>query len=254
MFRELNALLDLPETHLPTGRFVLIKDTLQADGAVLLPHFLFGYLKTGKRAALLGLEQSVFHYTAVGRKLAFNLKSARAGQFMHINALSAPCDWAAPSSSAPSPTPGGGYQTSELWSLGTSEEETSLRTLYQRVKGFVEAEADDVCVIIDNLSVLFESCQQPNLVLDLVHYLQLLIRRTEHRASLVVLVHEDVEDDQALVRTLEHRADIVMTTSGLSSGYSKEVNGQLVVSGSKLPQPKRMHFKSHDASVHFMLK
>jgi len=78
MFRELNALLDLPETHLPTGRFVLIKDTLQADGAVLLPHFLFGYLKTGKRAALLGLEQSVFHYTAVGRKLvrAESTKSA----------------------------------------------------------------------------------------------------------------------------------------------------------------------------------
>jgi hypothetical protein len=50
-----------------------------------------------------------------------------------------------------------------------------------------------------------------------------------------VLVHGDVEDDQKLVRALEHRADIIMAASGLPSGYSKEVNGQV-------------HLYTHDTS------
>jgi hypothetical protein len=51
----------------------------------------------------------------------------------------------------------------------------------------------------------------------------------QNRASLVVLVHGDVEDDGKLVKALEHKADLIMTASGLSSGYSKEVNGQVLV-------------------------
>jgi hypothetical protein len=96
---------------------------------------------------------------------------------------------------------------------------------------------------------------------------------------LVVLVHGDVEDDQKLVKALEHRADIIMSASGLPSGYSKEVNGQvhartphthhrtrthtrtdatlrvqLLVHGNGVPQSKLMHFKSHDNTVRFMSK
>jgi hypothetical protein len=69
MYRELSTILNWPEPHFPTGKFILIRDSLEADGAVLLPHFVFGYLKANKRALLVGLEQSFFHYSGVGRKL-----------------------------------------------------------------------------------------------------------------------------------------------------------------------------------------
>jgi hypothetical protein len=71
MYRELSTILNWPEApHFPTtGKFILVRDSLEADGAVLLPHFLFGYLKADKRALLVGLEQSFFHYSGVGRKL-----------------------------------------------------------------------------------------------------------------------------------------------------------------------------------------
>ncbi|ELR14779.1 angiotonin transactivated protein 1 isoform 2, putative [Acanthamoeba castellanii str. Neff] len=254
MYRELSTILNWPEPHFPTGKFILIRDSLEADGAVLLPHFVFGYLKANKRALLVGLEQSFFHYSGVGRKLACNLKAAQTKQqFMYINALSTPYDWSAPStSSAPAvaATPG-----LDSWSLGENED-AAFKSLYHKVKAFVESSEamDEVCIVIDNLSVLLETCQRPALVLDLVHYLQAFIRRTENRASLVVLVHGDVEDDQKLVKALEHRADIIMSASGLPSGYSKEVNGQLLVHGNGVPQSKLLHFKSHDNTVRFMSK
>jgi hypothetical protein len=260
---------------------------------------------------------------------ACNLKAAQTKQqFMYINALSTPYDWSAPStSSAPAvaATPG-----LDSWSLGENED-AAFKSLYHKVKAFAESSEamDEVCIVIDNLSVLLETCQRPALVLDLVHYLQAFIRRTEvarllssyssrlgeecpqcvcavcamcavcvcvkqNRASLVVLVHGDVEDDQKLVKALEHRADIIMSASGLPSGYSKEVNGQvphthtqphthtynrtrtritvssfsldchtstdatlrvqLLVHGNGVPQSKLMHFKSHDNTVRFMSK
>jgi hypothetical protein len=111
------------------------------------------------------------------------LKAAQTKQqFMYINALSTPYDWSAPpstSSSAPAPavaaTPG-----LDSWSLGENED-AAFKSLYHKVKAFVESSEamDEVCVVIDNLSVLLETCQRPALVLDLVHYLQAFIRRTE---------------------------------------------------------------------------
>jgi hypothetical protein len=177
-------------------------------------------------------------------------------QFMHINALSTPYAWATPSAtSAPqaAPTPG-----LDSWSLG-EDEEASFKALYHKIKAFVESSEamDEVCIVVDNLSILLETCQRPALVIDFIHYLQVLVRRPEvrfiiiyylfcdyllfiyiyfvllhcgpyqNRASLVVLVHGDVEDDGKLVKSLEHKADFIMAASGLSSGYSKEVTGQV---------------------------
>lgn len=68
-YRELSSIMNWPEPYYPTGKFILVRDTLEMEGGVLLPHFLFGYLKNGKPALLVGLEQSLFHYVSVGRKL-----------------------------------------------------------------------------------------------------------------------------------------------------------------------------------------
>ncbi len=94
---------------------------------------------------------------------------------MYINALSTPYDWSAPSTTSAPATTG-----LDSWSLGENED-AAFKSLYHKLKAFVESSEamDEVCVVIDNLSVLLETCQRPALVLDLVHYLQAFIRRTE---------------------------------------------------------------------------
>jgi hypothetical protein len=106
---------------------------------------------------------------------------------MYINALSTPYDWAAgagaASAATSSTTPG-----LDSWSLDANNEDAAFRTLYRKVKDFVESSEtmDEVCIVIDNLSVLLETCQRPALVLDLIHYLQALVRRTEVGRRLLV--------------------------------------------------------------------
>jgi len=73
MFAELNSILDWREGYLPKGNLIFIKDKLESEGAFLLHHFLFAHLKANKEACLVALEQSLFHYTSVAKKLVSNI-------------------------------------------------------------------------------------------------------------------------------------------------------------------------------------
>jgi hypothetical protein len=57
---------------LPDGCFMLISDTLMADGSFVLHHFIHSYLKCGYGVSLVAFEQSYFHYQNIGRKLVSN--------------------------------------------------------------------------------------------------------------------------------------------------------------------------------------
>ncbi len=63
------AELEKALSPLPPSPLVLVTDTLRSDGGFLLVHFLLSNLKAGKRVCFVGLEQSLFHYTSVARKL-----------------------------------------------------------------------------------------------------------------------------------------------------------------------------------------
>jgi hypothetical protein len=120
---------------------------------------------------------------------ACNLKAAQTKQqFMYINALSTPYDWAAGAGAASAATSSTTTPGLDSWSLDANNEDAAFRTLYRKVKDFVESSEtmDEVCIVIDNLSVLLETCQRPALVLDLIHYLQALVRRTEVGRRLLV--------------------------------------------------------------------
>ncbi len=131
MFKELNAILNWPDPYFPSGQLILVKDTLHADGSVLLHHFLCGYLKADKSACVVAFEQSFFHYFSAARKLArthpscstpnslnqtltspiphnqiqaVNLKTAQTKNKLNfINGITAPFDWAAPSATSVTP-------------------------------------------------------------------------------------------------------------------------------------------------------
>lgn len=94
---------------LPKGQLILIADTIRADGSFLLHHFIHMFLKGNSASCVVGLEQSLFHYFNVARKLvssAFvlgvvthkykgvNLTAEHTkGNFAFINALSTPYIW-----------------------------------------------------------------------------------------------------------------------------------------------------------------
>jgi KaiC/GvpD/RAD55 family RecA-like ATPase len=271
-FRELNNILNWGDVGLGVeespslgrelaGKFVLIKDTLKGEGAVLLHHFLFGFLRPVRgRVCLISTEQSLFHYTFVAKKLALDLKKCQAnGRLRYINALSHPFTWTLDTNTS-TDTTSQQKQPTETFSLelGNNDEEESnaLKPLYEKIKSFVEEGGDEErCIIIDNVSNIANAFLNPIHPLDWLHYCNILVKQSSKKVCLVALVHEDVEDavDQSFVRSLVYKADLVMSVDGLPSGYSKDVNGQVVVMGRQIPT-RQMHFKAMDNTVRFMYK
>lgn len=69
MFKDLLTALQWKETYVPSGKFILIKDTLQSDGSFLLHHFINTFLSNKKRTCLCSFNQTYFHYQSIQLKL-----------------------------------------------------------------------------------------------------------------------------------------------------------------------------------------
>ncbi|KAL6073364.1 Elongator subunit elp6 [Balamuthia mandrillaris] len=246
---------------------VLIEDSIRADGSFLLHHFLFGFLKAGHPACLLALDQSLFHYLSVGKKLGFNLKAAQdKGQFTFINGLTNPYAWTQPSSSSSSPSSPSSSAQQPTWQIGKKEE--GLKPLYQQLKHYLlpsaslateeaeEKEEEPFCLIIDNLNPL-QNVYGTSQVVDFVRYLTAAAHSRRGSTCLVLLAHGDEGDEggaESWLKHLEYESDIVVGVDGLPSGYSKDVHGQMYIVHGNVREQKPVqffHYKTLDNVVRF---
>ncbi|KAG0241160.1 hypothetical protein B0O80DRAFT_437455 [Mortierella sp. GBAus27b] len=260
----------LPSSHtplLPPGIFLSISDTQASDGNFLLHHFISNYVKADHNVVLVGLAGILIHYTTVGRKLGVNLTAARTkGSFCFVDGLTQLTDYAAPNKehvarpvevkpagaiAPPDATTTSGTASSPRTAntpTTTSPAPVAppialsyspkLSDFYRALEGIIRDAASkntstqkkQLCVILDDLSVLLNcgwSCQH---VLALVRYLKLLMAKVN--GSLITLVHadgvlaEEVNQD-GLVKGVFYEADYVIDVRGLDSGGSRDVHGQL---------------------------
>merc|ERR1712063_115647 len=72
-------------SHLPTGQFIFVRDTVEAEGGFLVNHLIDEFVKTSNSVCLVGLAQTKLHYIAVSKKLGHNVSNA---QFHFIDDLS----------------------------------------------------------------------------------------------------------------------------------------------------------------------
>eukprot|EP01126_Amoeba_proteus_P006231 TRINITY_DN12173_c0_g1_i1.p1 TRINITY_DN12173_c0_g1~~TRINITY_DN12173_c0_g1_i1.p1 ORF type:complete len:141 (-),score=11.34 TRINITY_DN12173_c0_g1_i1:27-449(-) len=93
-------------------------------------------------------------------------------------------------------------------------------------------ESEPVCLILDNLNYLVNSVSPENCfkVLDLIHYCDVLVKSRKNPGCVVCLAHSDSEDDSTFLLALKYRADLVMEIRSFSSGYLKDVDGELTFS------------------------
>ncbi|KAK3828691.1 MAG: hypothetical protein J3Q66DRAFT_323324 [Benniella sp.] len=255
---------------LPPGTFLSITDTQASDGNFLLHHFISNYIKADHNVVLVGLAGILIHYTTIGRKLGVNLTTARTkGSFYFVDGLTQLTDYAAPNKEylpkaietktagtvAPpsldtksTATSGATLSTSRTTKPPTAaapmappivlSHSPKLSDLYKTLEDLIRntvlkdsnARAKQLCVILDDLSVLLNCGWPCRDVLALVRYLKLLMARVN--GSLITLVHadgvlsEEVSQD-GLVKGVFYEADYVIDVRGLDSGGSRDVHGQL---------------------------
>ncbi|KAG0242220.1 Elongator subunit elp6 [Actinomortierella wolfii] len=231
----------LPSSHapfLPPGIHLSITDTQASDANFLLHHFISTYVKADQPVVLVGLAGILNHYTLVGRKLGVNLTTAKTkGIFHFVDGLTQLTDYSSPSKEYLSPT----KSTTAAASTGaTTQQQVTLqyspklkdvyKTLEDLVRSIQATSQKQLCLILDDASVLLNCGWPCRDVLALIRYLKLLCE--EVNGSLVTLIHADAVmadevDQDGLVKGMLYEADYIIDVRGLDSGGSRDVHGQI---------------------------
>ncbi|XP_062841711.1 elongator complex protein 6 [Trichomycterus rosablanca] len=261
MFAELNSILNTSTEDVRQREFILLSDR-QADASFLVHHYLSFYLKARCKVCFLGLVQSFSHYSAVGQKLGVNLVQAKEkGQLVFLEALKA--------SPAVLLNESTGDQSRPLDYLRGAP--TELRSLYEYVSSSLsqcKAEGESwspPVLIIDDLSVLLSLGLSVRAILDFVQYCRASVC-SQSQGSIVTLVRCDDNDDDEddgddegsarLLRALTHQCTLALRVEGLSTGYCRDIHGQVEIwwrgTGEAVQARRKIfQYKLHDKGASF---
>ncbi|XP_060680435.1 elongator complex protein 6 isoform X1 [Hemiscyllium ocellatum] len=261
MFPELNDILGTTPETCEQGKAVLLCDK-QTDGSFLVHHFLSFYLKGNCKVCFLGLVQSFNHYSLVAQKLGIQLSTAREkGQLVFLEGLRSSLDSVlTEQQDSRSPT------LSPFEFL--SSPDTSLNCLYEFVRVSLSETNESTwkfpVLIIDDLSVLLSLGVSAVNILNFMHYCRATIC-SKFMGNIVMLVHntEDLEDEENnfVVKSLSHQCHLILQVEGLTTGYCKDIHGQLTMTY-RSPSPvkternitKIFQYKIQDKNVNFFAR
>lgn len=137
----------------------------------------------------------------------------------------------------------------------------TLQPLYNRIKSSFDNEQKPCLLLIDDLTSLLTIGIRVEEIIDFTHYCSTLMcfSPTMLKGCLVTLVHNDndVDDEDSLLlwKQLCHEAHLELHVRGLSSGYCKDVHGQLTITkrdhNQMTHQTKDVQFKILEKNVTF---
>ncbi|XP_026861161.2 elongator complex protein 6 [Electrophorus electricus] len=261
MFPELNSILNTSPDNFKEREFIVLSDK-QADASFLIHHYLTFYLRARCKVCFLGLVQSFSHYSAVSQRLGVNLTQAKEkGQLVFLEALKA--------------SPGvllnkgtsDGIQTFDYLRSPFPE----LRGLFEFVHSSLTESGDDdgkpwgpPVLLVDDLSVLLSLGVSVGAILDFTHYCQATIC-SQLPGTMVVLVRRDEEWDEEeyssghLLQGVTHQCSLSLHVEGLSTGFCRDIHGQVAVwwrkrGQSAQSQRKIFQYKVHDKGASFFAR
>nr|XP_044992412.1 elongator complex protein 6 [Jaculus jaculus] len=259
MFPELNNLLNTSPDRAEQGKLTLLCDT-NTDGSFLVHHFLSFYLKANCKVCFVALVQSFSHYNIVGQKLGVSLTAARErGQLVFLEGLKSALDIFFQDQEASHPL-------QFLREAGAG----NLQPLYEFVLDALKpVDSGEMTwkfpvLLVDNLSVLLSLGLGTVAILDFMQYCRATVC-WELKGNVVALVHDsgDAEDEEndVLLNGLSHQSHLVLRAEGLTTGFCKDVHGQLRILWRKPSQPTAQRdrsliyqYKIQDKNVSFFAK
>ncbi|KAG3090027.1 hypothetical protein PI124_g17319 [Phytophthora idaei] len=190
-------------TSAPRGQLVVLKDCVEANGAFLVHHFTSLFLKASHRVCFVAFANSPEHYAAVGRKLGVNFAACQTKKQLQV------LDWT---------------------SMETDCTRTEWTTLFEDLRDFTNQEEAAVSIVLDDVSALKWQFGDAA-VLDFVRCCKTLTHENNGAANVVLLTHGDTDlpTSRPLSPAIADMATVVLSTKTLSTGYSKDIHGTLLV-------------------------
>ena len=207
MFPDVHSTLGLDSVS--GGCFVNIIEDCDQLGHFMVHHFITEGLKSQKLVIVIGLEQTIGHFHAIGLKLGVNfLKSKEKGEVKFISVLS---DLATK------------YAENEI-------NEEYLKSLAKQCEDVMKESKSnqpqkEIVLIIDKLTLFNTLGYNSNQVLNFVRFLQNIC--SQNQSSLITLstISNIEEQRKKLTSYLEVNSDVNVSLTSLKSGKSDSVTG-----------------------------
>lgn len=235
MLVELNNILSLDNPVSMAKKSLLVLES-GTDSSFVLHHFLSYFLRCQNRVCFVALSHTFNHYNSVATKLGTPLAGHRdSGSLLFMEVLKeignelgkeseaqqGNCDRARSEG-----TMGHGFHSSAMY----------LKNIYKNISKFVHDSEGNApyLLVVDDVSVLLDLGFTVKDVFMFLRYLQGLVKNGHKKTgTLLSLVKSELdgeeEDADCLSKQLIHLSDITFHCTALSSGYCKDVHGQVKI-------------------------
>ncbi|XP_014663518.1 PREDICTED: elongator complex protein 6-like [Priapulus caudatus] len=236
MFAELNSVLDIHQNCSLDGKFILVTDN-QVDGNFIVSHFLSLYLKRNNSVCFLAFSQSFNHYNNIGLKLGINCtRSREQKQLVFIDGLKACLESFVPTRSDRTSSTDCRNKSDCAFNFVSEVTSSPLRNLFILVKeqlGILASRNCPTVLIIDDVEPLLDLGLSAADVVDFLNYISVYLKvpcQTSTNCLLVRTHHDtDIDDERCNIVWTHcvHKSNLSICASGLASGFSKDVHGQI---------------------------
>ncbi|POM62012.1 hypothetical protein PHPALM_28882 [Phytophthora palmivora] len=182
-------------TSAPRGQLLLLEDCVEASGAFLVHHFTSLFLKAGHRVCFVASVNTPEHYAAGVNFAACQSKNQL--QVLNWTKLESGIEWT---------------------------------ILFEKLKNFVREDETSASIILDDVSALKWQFGD-DAVLNFVRCCKTLTHSKNGATNVVLLSHGDTDlpSSRSLSPALADMATVVLATKPLTTGYSKDIHGTLLV-------------------------
>lgn len=250
MFVDLNNFLNIKSQPNYANGHVGIGEK-NADSSFLIHHFVSILLNGGDSVCLLSFTQTLNHFNSVGNKIGSNMTAAtKQGKLLFIDGLRLLGSIANPDISYLSE----GDNASFVDNAGRLDTKVLLKFIRNHLERLKLNSGKMPNLIIDNLSVLIDFGCSAKAVIFMMHYLRSYCLDCGEN-TIVLGVNNDLgeedEENTKLWNYIRHCSYLSLTVSGLGTGYSKEVHGQITArwnstTSTKKIKEKKTQFKLTD--------
>lgn len=228
MTAQLLMTCGLTDKRLPA--FVLIRESTDIDASFLVSSIIGQQLKAASpqsKIVLVSAHHSFNHYQCVGMRVGYNLSQVRdRGRLKVVDVLK--------------------LVHEDLLQL----DDQLAESIYQRIVNELQdvPEAEDCCLIIDDVSMLRTISESDDLVIRFVEKVKALQgSRTGHMSCVIKLNTYDIFP--VVANNLDSRSAITINVDSLRTGRFKEVDGRITVTKPNAVEDKVILFKVNDRNV-----
>lgn len=230
MTAQLLMTCGLTDKRLPG--FVFIRESSGTDASFLISSILGQQLKASSKIILVAAHHSFAHYHCVGMRIGYNLSQVRdRGRLKVVDVL-------------------------QMIHDDDNVLETFLELLFKRILEEVQAvpEAEDCCLIIDDVSILRTMTENndDDLVIRFCEQLRLFQEERNElgKGHLSIVIKLNTYDSYPVIsNNLASRSEVTINVDSLKSGRFKEVDGRITICKPSAFEDKVVLYKVNDRNI-----